>query len=76
MQSFQRLMQNRGLYEAAGKTAGFGSNLLAWLSGGTIKAMPGPFGGWTDSRNFPPFAKHSFREQWAERQKRRKTIDG
>ena len=27
-------------------------------------------------RDFPPFARRSFREQWAERQKRRKTIDG
>ena len=43
MRNFQWLMQNRGLYEAAGKTAGFGTNLLAWLSGGTIKSLPGPF---------------------------------
>ena len=61
-------------YEAAGKLAGAGSNLLAWFSGGSIKELPGPFAAWTDTRNFPPFAARSFREQWRERQARRKKI--
>jgi L-lactate dehydrogenase complex protein LldF len=74
MQNFALMMGNRTLYEAAGKMASGGSNLLAWFSGGSIKAMPGPFAAWTDTRNFPPFAKHSFRDQWRERQARRKKI--
>ena len=67
MQALHRSMQSRTRYEAGGKMAGVGSNVLAWFSGGTIKVLPGPFAGWTDSRNFPPFAKHSFRELWHDR---------
>ena len=74
MQGFLWAMGSRARYETLGGTASFGSNLLAWLSGGQIKTLPGPFAGWTDSRNFPPFAKRQFREQFAERQQRRKTI--
>ena len=29
--------------------------------------LPGPLAGWTKYRNFPPFAKKSFRQQWKER---------
>jgi L-lactate dehydrogenase complex protein LldF len=74
MQNFAWMMTSRTRYEAAGKMAGGGSNLLAWFSGGSIKALPGPFAAWTDTRNFPPFAKRSFREQWRERVARRKKI--
>ena len=74
MQGFLWMMGSRARYESLGSMAGFGSNLLAWLSGGQIKALPGPFAGWTKSRDFPPFAKRSFREQFAEQQRRRKTI--
>jgi L-lactate dehydrogenase complex protein LldF len=75
MQGFLWAMGSRARYEALGGAASFGSNLLAWLSGGQIKALPGPFHGWTDSRNFPPFARRPFREQFAERQNRRKRIE-
>jgi L-lactate dehydrogenase complex protein LldF len=74
MQGFAYTMQSRTRYELAGKMAGMGSNVWAGLSGGNIKFMPGPLSGWTDSRNFPPFARRSFRELWEERQKRRKSI--
>ena len=74
MQNFGWMMGSRTRYEAAGKLAGAGSNLLAWFSGGSIKELPGPFAAWTDTRNFPPFAPRSFREQWRERQARRKKI--
>ncbi len=75
MQNFAWMMDSRTRYEAAGKMASGGSNLLAWFSGGSIKAMPGPFAAWTDTRNFPPFAKRSFRDQWRERKARRKRIE-
>lgn len=74
MQNFAWMMDNRGRYESAGRLAGMGSNVLAWFSGGSIKALPGPFAAWTDTRNFPPFAQHSFRDQWRDRQARRKKI--
>ncbi|MFN2165778.1 MAG: LutB/LldF family L-lactate oxidation iron-sulfur protein [Anaerolineae bacterium] len=68
VQAFVDTVKSRGRYERAGKLAAVGSNLLAGLSGGEIKAMPPPFSAWTKSRNFPPFAKKSFREQWRARE--------
>jgi L-lactate dehydrogenase complex protein LldF len=74
MQGFLFAMRNRRRYEQAGKLASLGSNMLAGLSGGSIKSLPPPLSAWSQSRNFPPFAKKSFREQWAERLRRRKTV--
>lgn len=31
------------------------------------KHLPGPLNGWTKYRDFPPFARKSFRQQWRER---------
>ncbi|MCX6045933.1 MAG: LutB/LldF family L-lactate oxidation iron-sulfur protein [Chloroflexi bacterium] len=76
MQGFVQTMTSRARYENAGKLASVGSNLLAGLTGGNIKFMPPPLTAWTNSRNFPPFAKHSFRELWQERTSRRKEISG
>lgn len=74
MQGFLYAMQTRKRYEQSGKLAGVGSNILANMSGGNIKYLPPPLSAWTQSRDFPPFAKKSFRDQWAERLDRRKTI--
>jgi L-lactate dehydrogenase complex protein LldF len=74
MQGFLYAMESRGRYEQAGKLASLGSNLMAGMSGGTIKWMPPPLSAWTQSRNFPPFAKKSFRELWAERLARHRTV--
>ncbi|MBW7882705.1 MAG: iron-sulfur cluster-binding protein [Caldilineaceae bacterium] len=76
IQGFAYTMQSRLRYEAAGKMAGLGTSLLAGLSGGTIRFMPGPLAAWTDSRDFPRFAPRSFRAQWAERTRGRKEIRG
>jgi L-lactate dehydrogenase complex protein LldF len=76
MQGFAQIMHSRTRYEAIGKMAGAGSNVLAWFSGGKIRSLPGPFAAWTDSRDFPPLAKHSFRDLWHDRTKRRKKISG
>ncbi len=76
MQGFVKTMQSRVVYENAGKLASLGSNVLAGLSGGNIKFMPPPLNAWTQSRDFPPFAKRSFRELWRERSSRRKEISG
>ncbi|HRW47181.1 MAG TPA: DUF3390 domain-containing protein, partial [Caldilinea sp.] len=74
MQAFSFAMGSRGRYEAAGKLGSLGSNVFAGMSGGNIKFMPGPLAAWTSSRDFPPLAKRSFREQWKERQRGRKSI--
>ena len=71
MQGFVKAMSSRELYERGGKFASVATNLLAGLTGGEIKWMPPPLNGWTDHRDFPPFAKKSFREWWEERQKLR-----
>lgn len=67
MAQFARIMSSRRSYEGAGGLAGFGAGLLKFLEGGTLRALPPPFGGWTHARDFPLFAKRSFRTQWAER---------
>jgi L-lactate dehydrogenase complex protein LldF len=51
-----------------------GTNMLAAMAGGSVKTLPPPLAAWTDSRNFPPLAKKSFRQQWAERLRRRKVV--
>ena len=76
MQGFLKMMQSRSLYESGDKLGSLGSNLLASLSGGAITLLPPPFSGWTKTRHFPPLAKKSFRQQWAERMERRKSISG
>ena len=76
MQGFVKTMESRSRYENAGKVASIASNMMASLSGGNLKFLPPPLSGWTRSRNFPPFARKSFRELWAERAARRKTIGG
>lgn len=76
MQGFLKMMQSRKLYEAGGKMGSLGSNLLASFNGGAITHMPPPFSAWTKTRHFPPLARKSFRELWAERMERRKSISG
>ncbi len=76
MLGFVQTMKSRVRYESAGKLASIGSNLLAGVTGGNLKFMPPPLSGWTQSRDFPPFAKRSFRELWRERTARRKEISG
>ncbi|MBA2691001.1 MAG: iron-sulfur cluster-binding protein [Rubrobacter sp.] len=33
---------------------------------GSLRPMPGPLSGWTDTRDLPPLAEKSFREMWRE----------
>lgn len=69
MRAFARAMATRRTYESAVGMAGFGASLLALLGGGTVRAAPPPFNAWTRSRDFPGFARKTFRAQWAERQR-------
>ncbi len=57
------------LYHLGVKFASFGSRLIA--SHGWIKRLPGPLSHWTQSRDFPVFAKESFSTQL--KKKRRRT---
>ena len=76
MLGFVQTMKSQFRYEQAGKLAGATTNLMTNFSGGNLKFMPPPLSGWTQSRDFPTFARKSFRELWAERQERRHAIQG
>jgi L-lactate dehydrogenase complex protein LldF len=53
------------LYQLGGKLAGLASRAAASVTGGDhIDQLPFPFDGWTDKRDFPPFAPQSFHEWW------------
>lgn len=73
---FIQTMASQARYEQAGKFASITTQFMATFSGGNLKFMPPPLSGWTQSRDFPPFARKSFRELWAERQSRRRAIQG
>lgn len=72
IKGFVKTMQERSRYEQAGKLASLSTNVLANLNGGNISFMPPPLNGWTQHRDFPPFAKRSFREWWRDRQNLRR----
>jgi L-lactate dehydrogenase complex protein LldF len=38
-----------------------------FLKGGVIERLPGPFGGWTATRDVFPVASQTFREWWRTR---------
>lgn len=75
MLGFIQTMQSQARYEQAGKLASLTTNVMANFGGGNLKFMP-PLSGWIQSRDFPPFARKSFRELWQERQGRRRSIQG
>ena len=52
------------LFHAATTFSRWGSRLAAAPTNGWIKRLPPPLNGWTRSRDFPAFAKKSFREQF------------
>jgi L-lactate dehydrogenase complex protein LldF len=53
------------LFRAAGRLAAAVTRLAA--RDGWIRALPGPLGGWTQSRDFPAMAAESFQQRWARR---------
>jgi L-lactate dehydrogenase complex protein LldF len=55
------------LFRIGVKFASFGSRLIA--SQGWIKRLPGPLAHWTQSRDFPVFAKESFSAQMKKRRR-------
>ncbi len=71
IRAFVETMRSRARYERAGKLARLTTGLLARFSGGNLRFMPPPLNGWTQYRDFPPFAPKSFREWWQEREELR-----
>ncbi len=54
------------LFRLATTTAGWGTRALGAFGKGWLKRLPPPLNGWTQSRDFPAFAKKSFRAQYRE----------
>jgi L-lactate dehydrogenase complex protein LldF len=53
------------LYQIGGKVASKASHLVAKATGNDrIQHLPYPLHGWTQFRDFPPFAEQSFHEWW------------
>lgn len=65
-------------FEVGGKAASFASRTVSKLMGAdenseTLKMpnLPYPFSGWTDYRDFPPFAEQSFHDWWRENREKK-----
>ncbi|MCB0209957.1 MAG: lactate utilization protein, partial [Anaerolineae bacterium] len=52
------------MYHVGARFSGWFTQRLA--RDGWLKKLPGPLGGWTNSRDFPAFAKKSFSQRWRE----------
>ena len=63
IKGWQFAMQSPTAYEWSGKAARLGLNV------GVDRLVPNPLGEWRKHRDFPDFAKQSFRQQWRKRQK-------
>ena len=65
MKAWRWLTASPARYRAAQALAVFGSRLAP--ERGRIRALPWPLSAWTQRRDFPVFARASFRERWKRR---------
>jgi L-lactate dehydrogenase complex protein LldF len=65
MRGWRVAMSSTKLYRASGKAARIGTRVLGRR--GRIRRLPPPLDAWTHGRDFPTFAKESFKERWAKR---------
>jgi L-lactate dehydrogenase complex protein LldF len=68
MRAWRLGMSSTGLYRASGKLSRIGLRMLERR--GRVRRLPPPLSGWTEARDFPPFARRSFRDRWAGRQEK------
>jgi L-lactate dehydrogenase complex protein LldF len=61
---FESTMRSPLLYKVSTKAGRAAQKPL--LREGSVRPLPGPMSGWTNSRDLPPLAKKSFRELWKE----------
>ncbi|HET7478277.1 MAG TPA: LutB/LldF family L-lactate oxidation iron-sulfur protein [Rubrobacteraceae bacterium] len=61
---FEKTMKSPRLYGIGTKAARISQRPA--VKDGSVRPMPGPMKGWTDSREMPPLAPRSFRELWKE----------
>ena len=67
------VMQRPRLYAAL--TAGAALVQRPWVRGGWLRSLPGPFAGWTDTRDFKAVAHQSFRRRWQDTLRHESTPD-
>jgi L-lactate dehydrogenase complex protein LldF len=65
LRGYQWMAMRPGLFRFAGRAGGVVTRLLA--REGWIRRLPGPLGGWTQSRDFPAMPAKSFTQRWQER---------
>jgi len=58
------------LYQAGGIAARIGGKLAEQVTGTDQPSLPPPLNGWTDIRDFPPFANESFHDWWKKNRKK------
>ena len=61
---FENTMRSPALYRISGKAGRLAQKPLE--KDGSIRPLPGPLSGWTNTRDLPPLAPKSFRELWKE----------
>ncbi len=61
---FEKTMRSPAAYRAGVKIGRLAQKPA--VKDGSIRPMPGPTSGWTDTRDLPPLAEKSFREMWKE----------
>ncbi len=68
MRAWQWVMATPARYRAAQALAAIGTRLLS--RDGRIRALPPPLNAWTRRRDFPVFARDSFRARWKTRKQK------
>ncbi|MCA1730816.1 MAG: DUF3390 domain-containing protein, partial [Actinobacteria bacterium] len=61
---FEKTMKSPTLYKISTKASRAAQKPL--LKNGSVRYLPGPLSGWTDSRDLPPLAEKPFRQLWKE----------
>ncbi len=69
IRAFALAMRSPALYRIGQFFAGLGTGLLA--RDGYLRWLPPPADAWTRRRDFPAFARRTFRSRWAQRRPRR-----
>jgi L-lactate dehydrogenase complex protein LldF len=68
LRGYKWMATRPALFRFAGRTGGMLTRLIA--RDGWIRRLPGPLGGWTQSRDFPAMPAKSFTQRWHERSPR------
>jgi len=65
IRGWRMAMERPGLFALSGRMAQIGTRMLKGKDG-QLHRLPSMLGNWTQNRDFPPFAKKSFRQLWRE----------